>query len=364
MSRRSRVFVGLFNIANVHINFCKAFRSVGIVCGAYEWSNDKNPFYDGSYSKKLFQFDEHSPPFKIFGKNVFYIVNTILKIIHLFRVFWKYNVFIFISPSSFDDRYISLKLLRIFKRKIIYAFAGCVERDPNFGKDDPDYICNNCLDTSKQFWLNCNNLLKKKKRIALMEKYCDFILAFPDSSSFVKDKSKMQLIYLADSKPNSADNFMGKFNESKIKILHLPSNALVKQTHKITPILRRIEEKWPGKVEVIIKDKIWSRQRILDALEQSHILVNVLGTPYNTLAVEAMARGCVVFNSHPDWFIEIIPEVPIVPITADNLDEKLNYFINNRILLKEYAEKSIIYFDKYHSLEAVGNYYKQILNLT
>ena len=46
-----------------------------------------------------------------------------------------------------------------------------------------------------------------------------------------------------------------------------------------------------------------------------------------------------------------------------NSSQLLSQLINNPDKMKEIAENSITYFNKYHSLETVGNYYKNMLGL-
>jgi hypothetical protein len=81
------------------------------------------------------------------------------------------------------------------------------------------------------------------------------------------------------------------------------------------------------------------------------------------LPVEAMSYGCAVFNSHPIWFKRNVPEVPIIHITAETLEDTLEHFISNKSELREYAEKSIEYYFKYHSPKAVGSHYSKVLEL-
>jgi hypothetical protein len=135
----------------------------------------------------------------------------------------------------------------------------------------------------------------------------------------------------------------------------------VKQSHIIIPILDKFRNH--KDVKIIIKEAVWERERVVEEISKAHILVNQLGFGYNTLPVEAMSYGCVVFNSNPEWFKRNVPEAPIVHITAETLEGALEHFINNRTELRLYAEKSIDYYFKYHSPKAVGSHYSKVLEL-
>lgn len=361
-NKKNKIFIGIGNIANIHINLSKALKSVGLECSSFVWSNDKNYFYNEN-AKKMFLFNTEKPPFRILGKNVFHMVNKLLRIYHFLTVFYRYDTFFLISPHSFDQNHYSLQFLRKLKNKrIIYLFTGCVERDINFDKDNLDYICNNCTDYNLQNYCFCNHIEKKRKRIENIEKNADFILAQPDISSFIRNKNKILWFFLADDYNPQKEVLLQKFNQEKLKIIHLPSNPKVKQTRIIKPVLEDIAKK--NLAYVTIKEGIWERERILKLLEESHILVNSLGTGYNTLAVEAMARGCIVLNSHPDWFRKHVPEAPIVNISPENLASQIKLLLKNPEEIEKIASNSIDYFNKYHSLKAVGSFYKNALKLS
>jgi hypothetical protein len=361
LNKTDRIFIGLANIANVHENFCKAFKSVGLNCDSYVWSTDANNFYTDEVARKLFLFDVLNPPFLIFRKNIFHTINKVLKWYHFAKIIWRYNVFMFVSQYTFDTRHISLKILNRLGKKVIFLFVGCVERDVEYDKTNPDYICNNCLSSTKQRFCNCKNLELKREKVQNIEKYCHFILGQPDISSYVNDKSKVVWFFLPYDYSPDREALLRKYDYSKLKIVHLPSNKEVKQTHVISPILEKIKLKY--NVDIIVKDELWEQKKITDTLQEAHILINSIGTGYNMTAVEAMARGTVVLNSHPEWFKKWIPDAPIVHITQKSLEETLGHLIQNRSILKKYAINSINFYTKYHSLKSVGEYYKKRLKL-
>jgi len=357
--KKSKVFVGTINTANQAKGFAEALRSVGVKADFWSCSNSQHPFGYGT-DKVMKFFSDSPPPFKIFGKNIFAILNNyIIKTLYFIKFLFSYNTFIFISPSSILRDNKDLSILRFFKKKIVFVFCGCTERDPDFDKSNPDYICNRCKDVEKQKMCLCDNLNIKMKRVRSFEKYSDYIISQDDSASYLKYKEPIWF-YLLSPEPYK-DNYLKKYEDKKIRIVHFPSNPLVKQSHIIIPILKKFKDK--GKIKIIIKEGIWDKEKIEKELDEAHILVNVLGTGYNKLAVEAMSRGCVVLNSVPEWFKKKVPDAPIYKISAISLESDIKILIKNCNILKEYAQKSIEFYHKFHLPHTAGKYYKEMLNL-
>jgi len=357
---KKKIFIGLNDIANIPMMYKKVFSEMGHKCDYYSWSDIGDHPFGYQKDKTFFRF-KHPPPFRFFGKNPFLLISKFLAVIYLFSSIVKYDYFLFISPKTFFLNNKDLKILKFFKKKIILNFTGCVERDLNFAEADEDYICKRCQDKELQKWCFCNDLKKKKGLVNRLEEHSDIILGQDDITGYVRDKTKLKWLFTISVHPKHNINISEKYNQKELRIIHFPSNPLVKQSHIIIPVLKKFSN--CENVKVIIKDGIWERERIEEEISKAHILVNVLGTGYNVLAVEAMSNGCVVFNSHPEWFKRNVPDAPIVHITAKSLENTLEYYINNRAELKAYAEKSVEYYTKYHSPEAGGNYYKKVLEL-
>lgn len=357
--KKSRVFIGTINTANQAKGFSEALRSVGIKADFWSGSNSQHPF--GYGTDKVMKFLKDSPPsFKIFGKNIFYFVNNyFLRFLYFIKMLFSYNTYIFFSPSSILRNNRDLPILEFFKKKIIFVFCGCTERDPSFDESNPDWICNRCKDKEKQEKNLCNNLNSKKELVKYFEKKSNYIISQDDSAAFLKEKKGIWF-YIFTDKPKPK-KYLKKYNNKKIKIAHLPSNPLLKQSHIIVPVLKRLENE--NKAEIILKYGIWSREKILSTLENSHILVDQFLPGYGVLGLEAMARGCIVLNRNDDWFLKNVPESPVYKTSADTLYDDLVYLIEHREVLKEYAEKFIKFYYKYHTPEVLGKFYKEKLGL-
>jgi len=357
--KRSKVFIGLMNTANQAKGFAEALRKVGIKADYWSYSNRKHQF--GYPSEKILYLFKDSPPIlTVFNKNILHIFNKYcLKILYFIRFLLTYNTFIFVSPSSILWNNYDLSILKLLKKKIIFIFTGCTERNPKFDIGNPQWICNRCLDKDKQEMNFCSNLNLKINQVTRLEKYADYIIAQDDLASFLNGDEFVWYKVFCE-KPTQRD-YLSKYKNKKLNIIHLPSNQLDKQTHIIAPILEKIAKN--KNVEVIIKRDVWSRDEILKTLDNAHILVDQLWFGYSVLGVEAMSRGCVVLNRNDQWFMDKVPASPVYKTTEKTLYNDLVYLINNRQVLLRLASNSMKYYNKYHTPEVLGKYYKSKLEL-
>jgi len=352
-----KIYIGPANLANLSYSIEKSFKTVGIMADFIAYSNSLHQFEYGE--EKVFRLI-NNPPFKIFGKNIFYFINQyFLKPIYFSYTLLRYEIFIFIKPSTFFKNNFDLKILKFLGKKIITINAGCADRDLNFD-NDPEYVCNTCKDTAKQKGNLCLNLEEKIARAAFFEKYSNYVLGFADNTSYVKDKAKVHRVAIG--MPNIIINAENKDFFGKLRISHLPSNPHVKGTYIIEPILNKINNEYD--VEIIIKKEKWSREEIINELKMSHILIDSLaGYTFGVLSLEAIQYGCLPLNAYPDWIAKYYEIPPVVKVTGNTLYETLINLINDRQLLKEYAQRSQQAFNKYFTYQAVGEYYKNQLNL-
>lgn len=353
--QRSRIYLGPANTSNVFKELEKSLRIVGLKADFIPWSSSQHEFYNKN--EKTFQlFDK--PPFKIFGKNIFFLVNNcLLKPFYFLITLFKYNTFFFVKPTTFFPNNKDLQIINFFNKKIAFFYVGCNDRNPLFS-NAPDYVCNLCIDKNKQTDNNCNNLALKKDKALYYEKFSEKVFGFKDNIDYLKEKGSRFYLGMNNIKiPYHQKSYSGE-----LKILHLPSNPLVKGTSIIEPILKQIERE--EDVEIIIKKENWSRESILNALKEGHILIDSLAScSFGKISVEAIQYGCVPLNAYPDWIAEYYEMSPVVKVDKDTLYNKLKELIADRDLLKKYAAQTQESFNKYFTYQTAGNYYKKQLNL-
>jgi len=352
-----KVYIGPANLANISYHIEKSLNSNGVKADFISWSNIVHPFnYE---DKKVFRLI-NKPPFKVFGINIFYFFNEyFLKPLYFLYALINYDIFLFIKPSTFFRNSSDLKILKYFNKKVGVFNCGCNDRDLTFDSD-PEYICNICTDLELQKKCLCDNIEKKIAQSNYFERYADYIFGPPDTVSYVRNKNKVHkyIIPMAAIKIKAEDrNFYGR-----LRISHLPSNPLFKGTNIIKPILERLSNE--EDIDIVIKNEIWSRERIIEEIKNSHILIDSLASYImGTISLEAIQYGCVVLNAYPKWISNNFDIPPVVKVTGDTLYTILKELISDRALLKQHAIRSQDAFNKYFSHEAAGEHYKKVLGL-
>ena len=352
-----RVYIGPANIANFSDHIEKSLTSNGVKADFITWSYMVHPFDYGEM--KVFRV-VNKPPFKIFGKNIFFSVNQyLLKPLYFLYALIKYDIFLFIKPTTFFRNHSDLKILKFFNKKVGVFFCGCADRDINFDSD-PEYICNTCTDIAKQNKFFCNKVDQKVTEVNFFERYADYIFGPPDTVSYVIDKNKVHKYVIPGMaiKIKAEDkNFNGR-----LRISHLPSNPLLKGTHIIEPVLIKLAKE--EDIDIVIKKEMWARERITDELKNSHIVIDSLaGYIFGTLSLEAIQYGCVVLNAYPDWIASNYDIPPVVKVTGDTLYSILKELNSNRELLKQYSEQSQEAYNRFFTYVAAGKHYKEVLSL-
>lgn len=353
--KKSNVFIGPVDVANISMSFAIGLKSVGIKSTFYSYQQSSHEF--GYKTEKV--IPQYDWEFRLFGKKPIVLINLIVKYLFLMYVLLKHNTFIFISPHTLLRNHFDLKLLSFFNKKIIFLFVGCHERQLDFLNNNPEYICNRCTDTLKQKICLCDNLVIKKQRIQLFEKYSNYIVAQDDSAGYLKKISPIWF-HLIMEEPIQK-NYLSKHKNTKIRIVHFPSNSLIKLSHLIIPVMKEIETEFEN-IEIVIKSGI-PHSEVIEELEQAHIVIDALGLSYGMLAIEAMARGCVVVVGEMDFINNRIPDLACIGATARNLKSKIIDLISDRNNLLKIAEKSITFYENHHTPVVGGNYYKEKLNL-
>lgn len=341
----------------------KSLRSVGI--NAKSFSYREHPFgYPCDNEKILIKFDYKRNILQkiVINKYSIVVIWSVQKILLLIYATIIYDTFIFISHETFFSNNSDLWILKLFKKKIAFMFVGCPERDPkDFINQTDRGFCSFCVDIAKQKYLNCLNLSKKRKKINFISIYADIIFSQRDTTSFIQDKNKIRKAYIPTDLQIIESAIHDKFKSSEIFIAHIPSNALLKGTASVKKAINDLTEE--GYVFHFFSERI--KHSEVDAiLKKTNILVDQFSPGHGLLSIEGMANGCVVICRTAKWFKEDFPDLPVVSCEPDELKDVLVDLITNPEKMENIALKSFKYFKKYHTMEAVGNYYKKEINLS
>lgn len=209
--------------------------------------------------------------------------------------------------------------------------------------------------------INISNYKKILEKIDGIIPTC-YDYAEPYRHSYIKEKLKPTIqfpIDLSDIKytPNTI--------KEKIVIFHGLNREEFKGTKYIREAMENIKKKYPEKVEIIIDGKM-PLEEYKKILERTNIVIDQCNSySYAMNALISMAQGKVVFSGNePECSNELgrndIPVVNILPNVKD-IEEKLEYFVNNPHLIAEIGEKSRKFVEEFHECSIVAKKYLEVM---
>jgi glycosyltransferase involved in cell wall biosynthesis len=155
--------------------------------------------------------------------------------------------------------------------------------------------------------------------------------------------------------------------KGKIKIFHgVNTSAVVKKgNHYFTEALKIIERKYPDKVEIITTHSIPYAEYIKH-YDNCHILLDqAYGYDQGYNALEAMAKGKVVFTgAEQEWLEYYKLEKNTVAINAmpnvDSIVENLEWLINNPKQIEVISMNARRFIEKEHEFLAISKRYLEV----
>lgn len=159
-----------------------------------------------------------------------------------------------------------------------------------------------------------------------------------------------------------------KFQTSNVfKVFHAPNHKEIKGSkHLIAAVDNMIKEGY--NIELVMLSGV-SNQEVLDTIKTVDLVADqfVIGW-YAMFAIEAMAMKKPVLCYLRDDLIELYTkvglitndEIPIINTTILSIREQLIWAYNHKEQLVAIGEKSKIYVQKHHSIEAIGDVFDRI----
>lgn len=150
--------------------------------------------------------------------------------------------------------------------------------------------------------------------------------------------------------------YLFKF-DSKIKIVHSPTNRLFKGTDKILNVIDELKRE--KDFEFILVENT-EREKLLKIKRECNLSIDQVGgelggTGYGKNSIENLAMGLPTITEFAGDYLNFIPENPFITCDIKNLKETLKRIIENPEMLKTYSENGRKWVEKYHSFESVNN---------
>lgn len=266
------------------------------------------------------------------------IVQVFIVMTNFIKSLFLYDSFLFIFNSLLPWN-LDLPILKLFGKKIGVIFCGC----------DIRYPCH----LNKECTLKIN-IIKKKWRAKIFQRYADFIFSQPEYSQLLSRK------YEYFFSPVDLDEWTANFISNKVPVIvHAPSDREVKGTKYVLEVIEKLKKNG-YKFKFILLEKIPYRE-MKNSLKNCDIVIDQLLLGWHgLLATEAMALGKPVLGYIREDLKKYSPELPIVSVSKSSLYENLKSLILNPKLCLELGKKGRDYAEKYHNSSKIAS---KIINL-
>ena len=150
---------------------------------------------------------------------------------------------------------------------------------------------------------------------------------------------------------------VSKKNNSKIKIVHSPTNRKYKGTDKIIEVIRKVSEK--RNIEFILLENA-DREKVLKIKSECDLAIDQVGgelggTGYGKNSIENLSMGIPTFTEFTGDYLKFIQDNPFIHSTIDTLEENIISMTDNESLRNSVSEKGRKWAEKYHSFSAVND---------
>lgn len=269
----------------------------------------------------------------------------------LLLLIWQifaYDAFIYKSGESLYGHGFDLKVLRFFKKKIIFFFVGSDSR--------PNYLVGVPFDDDDDL-KKANSVIEKKyARLKIIEPLADVIIANPLSAQLHSRKICIAQLIGNTVDPLSVEIGLAKKNTSRhhenvgtVRICHAPSDVNLKGTKEINSLIDELKNEGMD-IEFTQVSNV-PHSKVMETLANCDIVIDeIYSDSYGGIfALEACAFGkpVIVCGYGADELARIVPEdgaMRTVFCHPDMLRTNLVELINNKEKREEIGRTAKKYF--------------------
>ncbi len=149
---------------------------------------------------------------------------------------------------------------------------------------------------------------------------------------------------------------ISKKKNSKLKIIHSPTNRKFKGTDKIINVINEIDKQ--RQIEFILLENM-DRNKVLEIKSECDLAIDQVGgemggTGYGKNSIENLSLGVPTFTEFTEDYLNFLKENPFIHSTIGTLQENILKLIDNEILRNEISISGRLWVEKYHSFESVN----------
>ena len=274
----------------------------------------------------------------------------------------KANIFFYIWSRGFLlNRNFDFKFLKSKNKKIICVFLGSDIRSLTLKLN---YMKNKNLDTGESYFKKIfdNRYDEEKKNIAISaDTYADLIFSSPvDNMSYLRSKQYFWKLITGKEFFYKKEK---KLTNSKIKILHAPTNMMFKGTPLVRAAIKKLQME--NYVFDYVELQNTKNKTVLEHLKTTDIVLNQFYSFIPAVfGIEAMASNCaVLMSADPSIDNDIIEDSENAWLITRywEIYDNLKYLLDNPDKIKFYADKGHEYAKKYHTSDVMGEYLNNTL---
>lgn len=284
----------------------------------------------------------------------------------LLRVIARFDAFIFIYGQTITNSAFELWLLRRLGRKIVFVYTGSDSRPPYM---DGGWFPGLVTDDLPSAHALLNVVRRCKRKIRLHERYADYLVNSPATAHF-HERPYINWFALGIPKalPVSPQACSLEARESgSVRVLHGPSNPLVKGTAEILDVLDRLRRK--GHSIELVKIQGMPNEVVLQELARCDFIVDQLyaDTPLAAFATEAafFAKPAVVAGYFADSIEQCLDPADIPPslfVAPNDLEAAIERMVVDSVFRLQLGEQARQFVLSRWSLTGVAGRYLQLLN--
>lgn len=355
-----RIFIGLTEIAGYCHSLRDGFLKLGHDCVFV--SRQKHVYSYETQQNNLIIEALHYCSAKT-GSIIWRIFARIFCLILLLWAIFKFDVFIFMSNSTFLPWQMDLPILKVMRKKLIFIYSGSDARPPYIN----GAVMAEKYERSMDYCVNLADQIKQT--ILRVEKFADEIVSYPQNGFFHERKFVSGFILGFPKSIKNKYAYKVSSNSERgasVRILHSPSDPEAKGTPYIRQAIKALQEKG----HCIEYTEIIGRpnEEVLQCLAECDFVVDQVfsDTPLAGFATEAAFFGkpAVVGGYYADYLRIDVPEYCIPPSEYVH-PQKLEQAIERLIVEKNYrlklGKKAMEFADSYLCPEKVAHRYERLI---
>ncbi|MEO8610200.1 MAG: hypothetical protein ABI690_20060 [Chloroflexota bacterium] len=296
--------------------------------------------------------------FKLLWGGIYLALSAILWVECLFR----FDVFIFVFGTSFVQLY-DLPVLKFFRKRVIFLFLGSDARPPYLNGafiHEDDAAVATCIRRTRQ----------SKARIRWIERYADVVISLPTYGQFhEKPFVHYSVMGFPSTTPLKTPTTTPLRDPDRVRILHSPSNPILKGTPEIRQAIQRLQAR--GYAIDWIELTGQPNAVVLRELEQCDFIVDQLYAdwPLPGFATEAasMGKASIVAGYDLESLEQQIPAGFVPPVHIchpDDIEAAIEKLIADRIYRLELGQRAQMFVEQHWAISKLAARFKKVIEDT